>query len=40
LIATTATTYKEAKKMTKVNWLVERYGDLEYFSAGIRQNRY
>ena len=40
LVATTATTYKEAKEMAKVNWLVERYGDLEYFSAGIRQNMY
>jgi len=40
LVATTATTFKEAKEMAKVNWLVERYGDLEYFSAGIRQNMY
>jgi len=40
LIATSATTYKEAKEMAKINWLVERYGDLEYFSAGIRQNMY
>ena len=40
LIATTAPTFREAKEMAKVNWLVERYGDLEYFSAGIRQNMY
>jgi len=40
LVATTAKTFKEAKEMAKVNWLVERYGDLEYFSAGIRQNMY
>ncbi|MCL2709532.1 MAG: DUF4105 domain-containing protein [Planctomycetaceae bacterium] len=40
LVNTSAKTYKEAKEMAKVNWLVERYGDLEYFSAGIRQNMY
>jgi len=40
LLATSAKTFKEAKEMAKVNWLVERYGDLEYFSAGIRQNMY
>ncbi len=40
MIATTATTFKEAKENAKVNWLVEKYGDLEYFSAGIRQNMY
>ena len=40
LVATSAKTFKEAKEMAKVNWLVERYGDLEYFSAGIRQNMY
>jgi hypothetical protein len=40
LVKTTAATYKEARDMAKVNWLVERYGDLEYFSAGIRQNMY
>jgi len=38
LMATSASTFREAKEMAKVNWLVERYGDLEYFSAGIRQN--
>ena len=38
LIATSAKTFKETKEMARVNWLVERYGDLEYFSAGIRQN--
>ena len=38
LITTPAKTFKEAKELAKVNWLVERYGDLEYFSAGIRQN--
>jgi len=40
LVSTSAKTFKEAKEMAKVNWLVERYGDLEYFSAGIRQNMY
>ena len=40
LVDTSAKTFKETKEMAKVNWLVERYGDLEYFSAGIRQNMY
>jgi len=40
LVATSAKTFKETREMAKVNWLVERYGDLEYFSAGIRQNMY
>ncbi len=40
LIDTTATNFKAAKENAKVNWLVEKYGDLEYFSAGIRQNMY
>jgi len=40
LVTTPAKTFKEAKDLAKVNWLVERYGDLEYFSAGIRQNMY
>ena len=40
LIHTSAATFKEAKENAKVNWLVEKYGDLEYFSAGIRQNMY
>ena len=40
LVATSAKTFKETKETAKVNWLVERYGDLEYFSAGIRQNLY
>ena len=40
LVSTSAKTFEETKEMAKVNWLVERYGDLEYFSAGIRQNMY
>lgn len=40
LVDTTAQNFKEAKLNAKVNWLVEKYGDLEYFSAGIRQNMY
>lgn len=40
LVDTTAKTFKEAKENAKVNWLVEKFGDLEYFSAGIRQNMY
>jgi len=40
LVTTPAKTFKEAKETAKINWLVERYGDLEYFSAGIRQNMY
>ncbi len=40
LIDTSAPTFKEAKENSKVNWLAEKYGDLEYFSAGIRQNMY
>jgi len=38
LVVTSAETFREAREMAKINWLVERYGDLEYFSAGIRQN--
>jgi hypothetical protein len=37
LIVTPASTFREAKEIAKINWLIERYGDLEYFSAGIRQ---
>jgi hypothetical protein len=40
LIETPAKTFREAKENAKVNWLIEKYGDLEYFSAGIRQNLY
>jgi hypothetical protein len=40
LIETPAKTFKESKENAKVNWLIEKYGDLEYFSAGIRQNLY
>ncbi|MDR1964850.1 MAG: DUF4105 domain-containing protein [Planctomycetaceae bacterium] len=40
LIETTAKTFQETKENAKVNWLVEKFGDLEYFSAGIRQNMY
>ncbi|MDR2117674.1 MAG: DUF4105 domain-containing protein [Planctomycetaceae bacterium] len=40
LIDTTAKTFQETKENAKVNWLVEKFGDLEYFSAGIRQNMY
>jgi hypothetical protein len=40
LFATSAGTFKETKENAKVNWLVEKYGDLEYFSSGIRQNMY
>ena len=40
LVASPATTFKETKELAKVNWLVEKYGDLEYFSAGIRQKIY
>ena len=40
LVASSAPTFKEAKELAKVNWLVEQYGDLEYFSAGIRQKMY
>ena len=40
LVTTPAQTFKETKELAKVNWLVERYGDLEYFSAGIRQKMY
>jgi len=40
LIDTTAATFKETKENAKVNWLVDKYGDLEWFSAGIRQNMY
>ncbi|MDR0870109.1 MAG: DUF4105 domain-containing protein [Planctomycetaceae bacterium] len=40
LVDTTAKDFRTAKENAKVNWLVEKYGDLEYFSAGIRQNMY
>jgi hypothetical protein len=40
LVDTAAKDFKTAKENAKVNWLVEKYGDLEYFSAGIRQNMY
>jgi hypothetical protein len=40
LIDTTAKTFQETKENAKINWLVEKFGDLEYFSAGIRQNMY
>ena len=40
LVASSVTTFKETKELAKVNWLVEQYGDLEYFSAGIRQKMY
>ncbi|MDR3197226.1 MAG: DUF4105 domain-containing protein [Planctomycetaceae bacterium] len=40
LVDTAAKTFQEAKENAKVNWLVEKFGDLEYFSAGIRQNMY
>jgi len=40
LMVTPAKTFKEAKENAKVNWLIEKYGDLEYFSAGVRQNLY
>jgi len=38
LVRTSANNFREARELAKVNWFVERYGDLEYFSAGIRQN--
>ena len=40
LVETQAKNFKEAKETAKVNWLVEKYGDHEYFSAGIRQGIY
>jgi hypothetical protein len=40
LMDTASKTFQEAKENAKVNWLVEKFGDLEYFSAGIRQNMY
>lgn len=40
LVNTAEKDFKQAKENAKVNWLVEKYGDLEYFSAGIRQNMY
>jgi hypothetical protein len=40
LVDTSAKSFKETKEMAKVNPLVDRFGDLEYFSAGIRLNRY
>jgi hypothetical protein len=40
LMDATAKTFQETKENAKVNWLVEKFGDLEYFSAGIRQNMY
>ncbi|MGL4942331.1 MAG: DUF4105 domain-containing protein [Thermoguttaceae bacterium] len=38
MIVTNAATFKEARENAKINWLAEQYGDIDYFSAGIRQN--
>ena len=38
LVRTREENFRDAREMAKVNRLVERYGDLEYFSVGIRQN--
>ena len=40
LIRTPADSFRDARELAKVNWLVERFGDLEYFSQGIRQKMY
>lgn len=32
--------FKTAKENAKINWLAEKFGDIEYFSAGIRQHLY
>lgn len=40
LIDTTATSFTQAKENAKVNHLVEAFGDLEFFSVGIRQQMY
>ncbi|MDR0390294.1 MAG: DUF4105 domain-containing protein, partial [Planctomycetaceae bacterium] len=40
LVDTNETDFKVVKENAKINWLVERFGDLEYFSAGIRNKTY
>ncbi|MDR2642702.1 MAG: DUF4105 domain-containing protein [Planctomycetaceae bacterium] len=40
LVDTNETDFKIVKENAKINWLVERFGDLEYFSAGIRNKTY
>ncbi|MDR2344886.1 MAG: DUF4105 domain-containing protein [Planctomycetaceae bacterium] len=40
LVDTAETDFKVVKENAKINWLVERFGDLEYFSAGIRNKTY
>lgn len=40
LLENSKDTFKETKQAAKINSLAERYGNTEYFSAGIRQNIY
>ncbi|MDR1053705.1 MAG: DUF4105 domain-containing protein [Planctomycetaceae bacterium] len=40
LVDTNETEFNVVKENAKINWLVERFGDLEYFSAGIRNKTY
>ncbi|MDR1483399.1 MAG: DUF4105 domain-containing protein [Planctomycetaceae bacterium] len=40
LVDTNETDFKVVRENAKINWLVERFGDLEYFSAGIRNKTY
>jgi hypothetical protein len=40
LVDTTEIDFKVVREKAKINWLVERFGDLEYFSAGIRNQTY
>ncbi|MDR1478376.1 MAG: DUF4105 domain-containing protein [Planctomycetaceae bacterium] len=40
LVDTNETDFSVVKENAKINWLVERFGDLEYFSAGIRNKTY
>ncbi|MDR1925957.1 MAG: DUF4105 domain-containing protein [Planctomycetaceae bacterium] len=40
LVDTQETDFKVVNENAKINWLVERFGDLEYFSAGIRNKTY
>ncbi len=37
LIETSEVDFKKIRESARINWLAEKYGDLEYFSAGIRQ---
>ncbi|MDR3108274.1 MAG: DUF4105 domain-containing protein [Planctomycetaceae bacterium] len=40
LLQNAAADFKTTKENAKINWLAEKFGDIDYFSAGIRQHLY